>query len=462
MAECMTLGVKRKKENTQTARVTYIVLDDRPATALDGYAAAKNIKRVLAAGAIRQIEDPPLGGSAIRIGDDKVGEAIQGPLPQDDTWDICRVSDLSLAQAAWLLIETGKLWLPGMAAELPDALPLRCVNEMVAQIGPYHADINWSGSGGKIRGPFKLQKTDAPGSVTYPILWSHDADRERSLCFEADHEGIVRPGRDAIENRIILDKVNEVRATASHLHFNRDFRFNSQSTAMQYTRRLTIGGQAWLTLKFPKPEHEAAVVLWANSSLGLLLHWWQVNKQQSGRGRSGKEGLNKFALLDPAILSKDQLSRSAALLESCATRAMLPLNEIDVDSARAALDKEFLVGIMELPAELAAPGNALELLRRKLAQEPSVHGGKTAAGKHGTWSDGTVTGQNAQFGFDSGRAGYKDRCRGRICQLASGAAGTPCLAGCGQSRHRYAALGCADDAASPGQLSDTRQSPTAR
>jgi hypothetical protein len=51
-------------------------------------------------GDIRQIEDAPMGGSAIMIGSDKVGEAIEGPLPQGDTWDICRIADLSLAQTA--------------------------------------------------------------------------------------------------------------------------------------------------------------------------------------------------------------------------------------------------------------------------------------------------------------------------------------------------------------------------
>lgn len=376
MAEAMTVGRKRETARTSAGRATYVVLDDRPSSSLDGYATAKAIKRVKDKGDIRQIEDNPLGGTAIMIGDNKIGEAIEGPIPDADTWDICRIADLSLAQTAWRLIENHELWLAGMPEKIAEPLPLKQINEMIAQIGPYHADINWSGSGGKIRGPFKLEKTRKSASVTYPILWTHDAGRERSLCFEADNQGIVRPGNSEEEKQIIHDKVNEVWASASHLHFNRDFRFNSQSTAMQYTTRATIGGRAWLTLKFPQATMEAAVALWGNTSLGLLMHWWQANKQQSGRGNIGKEALARMTMLDPFALSDKQLEQSAELLDKRAAVPMLPFNEIHVDKARAELDEQFLIGILGLPDELAKAGGALKLLRNKLADEPSIHGGK--------------------------------------------------------------------------------------
>lgn len=376
MAESMTVGIKRKVARGDAGRATYVVLDDRPSTPLDGYAAAKAIRRLIDDDDVRQIEEAPLGGSAIMIGSDKVGEAIQGPLPQDDTWDICRIADLSLAQTAWRLIESHQLWLPGMPKALDELLPLSKVDDMVAQIGPYHADINWSGAGGKIRGPFKLETTKKPDSVTYPILWSHDAERERAICFEADNQGKPRPGKTAEEKQIILDKVNEVAASASHSHLNRDFRYNSQATAMQFTKRATIGGRAWLSLKFPRAEMEAAITLWGNCSIGLLLHWWQANNQQSGRGSIGKEALAKMTMLDPHQLSEIQLEQSVALLEKRAAIQMLPFNEIDVDKARAELDAEFLIAILGLPADLAKPGGPLELLRRKLAAEPSIHGSK--------------------------------------------------------------------------------------
>lgn len=377
MGEAMTLGVKRKSARKgNDARATFVVLDDRPSMPLDGYAVADAIRRSIETHGLRRIEDAPLGGTAISIGGDIVGYVIEAPLPDDRTWDICRISDLALAQSAWRLVTENVLWLPGMPKAFGSTLPLGRIADMIAHIGPYHADINWNGSGGAIRGPFKLQPTQNPASATYPILWAHEADRERSICFEADNQGIVRPGKGQAETDRILDKVNSVLASAAHLHFNQNFRFNSQSTAMQYTTRRTIGGRAWMTIRFPEPAMEATVALWGNTSLGLLLHWWQANKQQSGRGNIGKSGLATFACLDPMKLSIKQLEDAAELLTKRAAVPMLPFNEIVADKARAELDREFLGGILGLPDELFNDGGPLDLLRQKLAAEPSIHGNK--------------------------------------------------------------------------------------
>jgi hypothetical protein len=124
---------------------------------------------------------------------------------------------------------------------------------------------------------------------------------------------------------------------------------------------------------------EAAVSLWGNTSVGLLLHWWQANKQQSGRGNIGKKTLAKFICLEPDQLSEDQLEASKRLLDSVAEMPLKPLNEIVDDANRAELDRAFLVDILGLPDELADPGGPLELLRAKLAQEPSIHGSKKSA-----------------------------------------------------------------------------------
>ena len=365
MGERMTLGVKRKAARASNdARATFVVLDDRPTMPLDGYAVADAIRRSIDAHGLRKIEDAPHGGTAICIGGDVVGHAIEAPLPDDRTWDVCRIADLSLAQSAWRLVAEGVLWLPGMPEPHGGALPLARIADMIALIGPYHADINWNGSGGSIRGPFKLEPTQGPAAVTYPILWAHDAGRERAICFEADNQGVVRPGKGKDEEAGILEKVNAVQASASHLHFNQNFQFNSQSTAMQYTSRRTIGGRAWMTIRFPEPAMEAAVALWGNTSLGLLLHWWQANKQQSGRGNIGKSALAGFVCLNPMLLSEQQRAASVELLAQRAAVPMLPFNEIVADEARAELDRKFLSGILGLHDELFSEGGPLHLLRK--------------------------------------------------------------------------------------------------
>jgi len=376
MAESMFVGTKCEEDEQSSGRATFVVLDDRPKMPLDGFAAAEALHEVISQGNLRSIEDGPFGGTPISIGNDVIGHAIDAPISNDATWDVCRIVDLALAQSAWKLMKDGRLWLPGMSSAHSKKLPLNRIGLMIAQIGPYHADINWNGSGGAIRGPFKLKATTSPDSVTYPILWAHDADRERTIAFPADHEGLVRPGKGKEEKERILEKVNDVSASASHVHFNQNFQFNSQSTAVQFTPRRTIGGRAWLSLRFPDRQMEAAVALWGNTSVGLLLHWWQANKQQRGRGNIGKVALERFVCLDPVQLSAEQLHASAELLDQFSDLPLKPLNEINEDENRTKLDRAFLIDILGLPATLADKGGALELLRAKLAHEPSIHGRK--------------------------------------------------------------------------------------
>lgn len=142
MAEAMFVGTKCLPDQSASKRAAFVVLNDRPKMPLDGFAAGDALKDVLLAGEIRRIEDGPFGGTPIRVGDDTIGQAIEAPLPNDRTWDICRIGDLALAQSAWKLISDQLLWLPAMPAPYAKKLPLKAVGQMIAQIGPYHADIN--------------------------------------------------------------------------------------------------------------------------------------------------------------------------------------------------------------------------------------------------------------------------------------------------------------------------------
>src|SRR6476619_1819558 len=105
---------------------------------------------------LRQLEDGPVGGTAIHFGDDRVGYALDAPLPNAGGWSPVRVADLSLAQAAYQLIARGRVWLPSLNEG--DALPIavKTVEGIGGEIGPYHADISGDTSDGGIRGPFDI------------------------------------------------------------------------------------------------------------------------------------------------------------------------------------------------------------------------------------------------------------------------------------------------------------------
>lgn len=57
---------------------------------------------------------------------------------------------------------------------------------------------------------------------------------------------------------------------------------------------------------------------------------------------------------------------------------MRPIHELPDDAVRRELDRAILVELLGLPEELHIEDGPLEVLRMKLAQEPSVIGHKAA------------------------------------------------------------------------------------
>jgi hypothetical protein len=147
---------------------------------------------------------------------------------------------------------------------------------------------------------------------------------------------------------------------------------------MQFTPRKTIGGRAWPSIKLASVEQEKALVLWANTSLGVLLRWWHSNRNQAGRGNIGKSMLQTLPVLDVTALSAKQLKAAVKVFDAMSGLDLLPLNEADKDTVRQKLDNRFGLEVLGLPPSVVEPGGPLELTRMKLAREPSIRGGKAA------------------------------------------------------------------------------------
>lgn len=378
IAECLLIGRKsadrRKSPVISSRRATFVVLSERPAYPLAGVQAARQIRSLIDGKSLRRLEDGPLGGTPISFGDDIIGHVLDAPIPATEGWYLARIADLSLAQAAYQLASKRKLWLPGMAQKEIADVPMATIGD-IGTIGPYHADINGKTSTGGIRGPFTIVPLTARHTPTYPALWAHNAERERMMEFDGDSEAVPIKSKNAGDKELIARKVEAIQESASHAHLNRDFRFNSQSTAMQYTPRRTIGGRAWTSVRLKNADQEKALVLWANSTLGLLMYWWHANKQQSGRGSIGVNAAATLPTLDVTKLSDKQLSRAVAAFDAMRVAALAPFNEIDSDANRRKID-DLVCGALGLDKKLSEPGGALELVRLKLSKEPSVYGAK--------------------------------------------------------------------------------------
>ena len=201
------------------------------------------------------------------------------------------------------------------------------------------------------------------------MLWAHSADRERTFVVRPDRCGEPREG-------------DETRASerwdraASRLHSNLDFRLNSQSLAMCLTPQKSLGGTAWPNVIPYEQRYEMPLLLWSNSTPGLILYWWCGTRQQQGRARITITKLPELPVLDPRALTEEQANRCSTVFEDFKDRVFLPANEAYRDEARKELDRALFVGsdsVLQLDPGLV---EGLDLLRDEWCAEPSVHGGK--------------------------------------------------------------------------------------
>ena len=339
MAEALVVARRKTKADESDTKTLFVSLYRRPESILE----AAEI-----AGAINRISDGADAGR-VTVGDSPLGSFIRAPLRHGGCAALVQ-PDLGKFMMA---LYDGTLSLPQSKLGHPISMTRLGV---VGDRGLLHRDIC-------ARGPF--QRIPVSGVPTYPMLWAHDARRERHLTVKPDTEGLVREGHERA--------AKAVWTTATRLHFNLDFQLNSQSLAACLTRKATLGGSAWPNVKLHEAAWDAPVVLWANTTLGLMSFWWEGTRQQQGRARLTISALPALCVLDPRELSTEQIAVAESILKRFKRRSFLPANEAYRDPARKDLDDAVLVELLGLPEDILKP---LETVRLQWCAEPSVHGGK--------------------------------------------------------------------------------------
>lgn len=350
MAEVLVVATKREDELAEgapPADALFVNLYRRPET--EGEA-------VVVGDAIQRLPADRRSGW-IKLGDDAAASWVRAPLSQGGC---AGLHDPDIA-ATMVALRAGELRLPRLEHSLP--FPIVRLGEL-GQKGRLDRDINGRHPDGRPRGPFDI--VHAGPAPEFPALWSHSADRERTIALVREAEGRVREGMRTQACSLWNNHT-------SRLHFTRDFQINSQSLAACLTDERTIGGRAWPNFIVGDPKGEEPLALWANTTLGLMAFWWAGTRQQQGRSVLTLSRLPELPVLDPRALSASQLDRARQIWNNFRDVPLLPANEAYRDEARAELDREVLVGVLGLPAEVL---DGLAVLRSKWCHEPSVHGGK--------------------------------------------------------------------------------------
>ena len=348
MAETLVVATKCHAGHKGCGETLFVNLYHRPHSLAEAFEIARAVDRLSTEN--RQ--------GRIYVGDREIiGTYIRAPLSQGGC---ASLRETTLADTA--------LGLAQRTLRLPQGYssPLSTTRlEAIGRRGLYHIDISGDHSDGTPRGPFKI--IPIQGVPQYPVLWGHNTKRERSLVVPPDSEGEVRPGCDD-------HAVTAWNETASRLHFNRDFRINSQNLTACLTPTKTIGGRAWPNFVLDKEEWTLPLVLWANTTLGLLAFWWIGTRQQQGRTNLTITQLPRLTVLDPRHLSEEQIAQAEDIFEKFKGKTFLPANEAYRDDTRKALDRTVLVDLLRLPEATLEP---LSILRDQWCAEPSVHGGKS-------------------------------------------------------------------------------------
>ena len=125
------------------------------------------------------------------------------------------------------------------------------------------------------------------------------------------------------------------------------------------------------------PRHEIAWTLWCNSTLGLLCHWIHSAKQTAGRGQNSRNALRSMPTLDVRQLNPFQLTISEVIFRELKNQRMYPFRKMVNDPVRKKLDRLLLSKVLGFGEDTHPEVHeGIDLLRKKLCAEPSIHGGK--------------------------------------------------------------------------------------
>ena len=322
MAEGLVVATKGKGHNT--GRGKFISLLHQPRSLLEAVAMGNNILRI---DSTRTMEDTPIGGDELKVGDEIVGHLLDCPLPVGEAWTASRVKAMELIQAAHSLA-SGELWLPTQTT--PVEVPI-CRVEDIATLGMSHLAVY--GSNGQ--GAFDMG-IGCSDSDDYPCLWKVTSPLQRAMLVKPDAHGILRPdGRP---------KLQQLLARNSRAHYNLGLRFNANSIVALFTEKPALGVRSIKNVAFKNSHYEIPWTLWCNTTLGLLCHWMHSSKQQIGRGGLSILTLRTLPTLDVRCLSAEALASAEQIFDEMKHKRMLPFNESDRDTVRRELDRRFLTG----------------------------------------------------------------------------------------------------------------------
>jgi hypothetical protein len=357
IAEILMVCRRLKDTETATGRGVFVNLWRAPRLVTDALAIVNGVEAT-ADGALHRIDGPPVGGVPLIIGGEQWGELIDAPV-NEKPWTGGRWKRALLTQYASAL-RRGELWSVD-GTHIIGRIKIAYLEDMLS-VGPQHRQIRGS------LGVFDAFK-GWDQSVQFPAIWRHQESEHKYLAAEPNARLIPQP----------LHNHSNIWERAGTLHFTQDIQYDSQRVTAVRTKLKTLGIRAWYTMNFStendlkRIRQEIACALWANSTLGLLLHADHGVKSQEGRGTGSKAMLEHLPTLDIRELQDWQLEAAESIWRDLKDREFQSFHRCAVDPARIELDTRVIKDMLGLNNDAVETVKSLRLL---LANEPSIFGGK--------------------------------------------------------------------------------------
>ena len=356
----------------------------------------------------RSVDAALRGREAQREGNITVGTAVTGrwtmlPAADGGPWAAVGAASFGAVAVAERLTRRGE-FMPLDAHEPVYRIAMTTIGEMF-ELGPSHDRIGHP-AGGDGRGAFELWPITDDQVRPDTSLWASDAEAQTALTVEPTHYGLAVGPRlaaardkaltrlqhklsrtnggqpsdaataqaqaeaEAAERARSQDALAEMRRCRSTLFYQRGIFWPSQVALAAVTDKPIMGGRAWCALLHDDPVIRFGFAIWANSTLGMVVHWSRAQRQQHGRSSTQLEGIRQMPCPD---FNEDLThARARELLETepeLLRTKLMPARDAYSDPARAALDNAAarLLGIPD--------AESLRDLARNWCCEPSVHDG---------------------------------------------------------------------------------------
>jgi hypothetical protein len=343
LSEVLIVAKKLKRGTTAKADVKCVNLWRNPRNTVDALALSRAIQKC-APPNVHHLKGP----ANLTLGSAKFGEAVTAP--QSELSSSIWVFPYAYAQSE--LLRTFYALKNGVLVTLghkeTHKLPMVQL-ETLGELGPDPRDV-YDG--------YSL----TAAKTSYPALWGHPVEL---ATLSAKPNQYLEPRSEAMEGRNLRDADLLWPRAGCVLITMRSWLKTKRMVALRLNEKVL--SDVWWPFSFKKAglgeDAEKALVLWLNSTLGVILLLAYREETRGAWVQFKKPVLGSMPVLDFSALGSKTLRKLATAYDRLHSSLLLPLPKMGTDSTRAKIDAS-ICDILKLPT--------VDTIRRLLGQEPLI------------------------------------------------------------------------------------------